>query len=220
MKLFLDTANLEQIKDAISKGLIQGVTTNPSLLAKEPKTDFYGHIEKIIELCKDSSFPLSVEVFAEDPDAMISQGKEMMERFNYQNLNIKIPVGPEEMRVIHQLYTDNIKVNCTCCFSATQMQLAAAAGSRYVSLFYNRLLDAGGDPLTILRRVRNFIDENGYHCEIIAGSIRNAYDLENCWDAGAHIVTASYDAIIKGTQHPKTTESINGFLNDFKDWIN
>jgi transaldolase len=219
MKLFLDTANLEQIQDAISKGVIQGVTTNPSLLAKEPKTDFYLHIEKIIELCRGADLPLSVEVFAEDPDEMISQGKEMVERFNYSNLNIKIPVGPNELRVIHELSRDNIKVNCTCCFSATQMQLAAFSGAKYVSLFYNRLFDAGGDPLKILQRVRKFIDTNGFNCEIIAGSIRNAYDLEDCWDAGAHIVTAGYGAVIKGTQHPKTTESINGFLNDFKDWI-
>ena len=219
MKLFLDTANLEQIKDAISKGVIRGVTTNPSLLAKEPKTDFYAHIEKIIDLCRDSNLPLSVEVFAEEPDEMISQAKEMVERFNYANLNIKIPVGLEELRVIHELSCHNIKVNCTCCFSTTQMQLAAASGARYVSLFYNRLFDVGGDPLKVLQRTRKFIDTNGFSCEIIAGSIRNAYDLEDCWDAGAHIVTAGHGAVIKGTQHPKTTESINGFLNDFKDWI-
>lgn len=219
MKLFLDTANLEQIESAISKGVIRGVTTNPSLLAKEPKTDFYAHIQKIIDLCSDTNLPLSVEVFAEDPDEMISQAKDMVQRFNYENLNIKIPVGIEELRVINTLSKDNIKVNCTCCFSTTQMQLAAASGAKYVSLFYNRLFDVGGDPLKVLRRTRKFIDANNFDCEIIAGSIRNAYDLEDCWDSGAHIVTAGYDAVVKGTQHPKTTESIDGFLNDFKDWI-
>ena len=221
MKLFLDTANLEQINDAMAKGVILGVTTNPSLLAKEPKANFYEHIEKIVSLCRDykNLTPRSVEVFASEPKEMISQAKEIVERLNYGSLNIKIPVGYEELQVINELTKMGIPVNCTCCFTAPQMELAALSGARYVSLFYNRLFDIDGNPLKVLRRVRNFIDSNNLNCEIIAGSIRNSYDLENAWDAGAHIVTAGYNIIQKSMKHPKTDESVNGFLKDFEEWI-
>lgn len=223
MKLFLDTANLYQIQDAMEKGVIQGVTTNPSLLAKEPKTDFYKHIQKIVNLCKKydrpPTPPLSVEVFASDPDKMYEQALEIAGYFDYKGLNIKIPIGYEELKVISDLHAANIPVNCTCCFTATQMQLAALSGARYVSLFYNRLLDANGDSLKVIQRVRKFIDKNDLNCEIIAGSIRNTYDLEDAWDAGADIVTAGYNVVQKATKHPKTDESVEGFLTDFKEWI-
>ena len=221
MKLFLDTANIAQIKDAMKKGVIQGVTTNPSLLSKEPKTDFFKHIEEIVNLCKKykGGVPLSVEVFAEQPVDMVYQAKEIIQRFDYSELNIKIPIGYEELEVISKLTKMNIEVNCTCCFTATQMQLASLSGARYVSLFYNRLLDVGGNPLKILRQVRDFIDANELNCEIIAGSIRNVYDLEDAWEHGAHIVTAGHSVVKKSTEHPKTTESIDRFLKDFTHWI-
>ena len=221
MKLFIDTANLDEIRDAITKGAVQGVTTNPSLLAKEPKTDFYAHIQKIADICTEltSGIPISVEVFAVEPQAMIEQAKEIMEKIEYSNLNIKIPVGYEELEVIRELYLASIPVNCTCCFSATQMQIAALAGARYVSLFYNRCLDNQGNAARILQRTREFIEENNLNCEIIAGSIRNAYDLEDCWNAGSHIVTAGLPVIKKAMSHPKTDESVQGFLEDFSGWI-
>lgn len=221
MKLFIDTANIKEIQDIVKKGVITGVTTNPSLLSKEPKSDFYAHISKIVKICKDNgNLPLSVEVFAEKPEDMYKQAIEIYERLNYENLNIKIPVGYEELEVIKKLSVKGIKVNCTCCFTTTQMQLAAKAGARYVSLFYNRLKDNGGNPSVILERTRKFIDKNNLNCEIIAGSIRNGYDLEDCWDAGSDIVTASHATIVKSVKHLKTDESVNGFLRDFEKWIN
>jgi len=221
MKLFIDTANLDEIRDCLLKGVVQGVTTNPSLLAKEPKTDFYLHIQKIADLCTEfaDGVPLSVEVFAVEPQAMIEQAKEIMKKVVYSNLNIKIPVGYNELKTIHELNKLGIPVNCTCCFTATQMQLAALSGARYVSLFYNRCLDSQGNAEQILRRTRKFIEANNLDCEIIAGSIRNAYDLEDCWDAGAHIVTAGLPVIKKAMKHLKTDESVQGFLKDFKGWI-
>jgi len=221
MKLFADTANLQQIESLLKKGVVQGITTNPSLLAKEPKTDFYKHIQKICDLCinYNLNIPVSVEVFATEPDKMISQAIEIVERIKYNNINIKVPIGFEELRVISELKKLNIEVNCTCCFTSAQLQLAALSGARYVSLFYNRLIDVGGDPMKCLRQVRKFIDDNNLHCEIIAGSIRNAYDLENCWDNGCHIVTAGYSVIEKATKHVKTDESVNGFMKDFEQWI-
>ena len=224
MKLFADTANLAEIESLLSKGVVQGVTTNPSLLAKEPKTDFFEHVQKICDLCTqycggDAVIPVSVEVFATDPDSMISQACEIVERINYDNLNIKIPIGFQELRVIHELNKRHIDVNCTCCFTDTQLQLAALSGARYVSLFYNRLIDIGGDPLEVLRRTRKFIDDANLNCEIIAGSIRNSYDLADCWANGCHIVTAGHSVIQKSTCHIKTDESVEGFMSDFAQWI-
>lgn len=221
MKLFLDTANLTEIEDCLQKGIIQGVTTNPSLLSKEPKADFYLHIQRIADLCTKYApgIPLSVEVFASEPEKMVEQAKEINKKVKYSNVNIKIPVGFQELEVIKKLKDSGVKVNCTCCFTTTQLQLAALSGARYVSLFYNRAIDAGLNPIKILERCRRFIDENNLDTEIIAGSIRNAYDLEDCWHAGSHIVTAGYSAIKKATLHPKTDESVQGFLSDFEEWI-
>ena len=221
MKLFLDTANIEQIEDAFKTGAISGVTTNPSLLSKEPKADFYEHIQKIADLCysRGNGCPLSVEVFAKEPTAMVEQAMRIVNTLDYNNINIKIPVGYEELSAINILSKEGIRVNCTCCFTTTQMQLAAAAGARYVSLFYNRLIDVGGSPAEVLKRTREFIDQNGLNSEIIAGSIRNPYDLEDCWNSGAHIVTAGSSVIKKAMAHVKTDESVNGFLSDFEKWI-
>jgi transaldolase len=221
MKLFIDTANLEEIESALERGVVQGVTTNPSLLSKEPQADFYSHIQKIANLCTELApgIPLSVEVFAEEADEMIAQAQEIMKTIEYTNLNIKVPIGYDELRVISELKELGIPVNCTCCFTATQLQLAALAGARYVSLFYNRALDSQIDAIEILERTRAFIDFNELECEIIAGSIRNAYDLEDCWAAGCDIVTAGLPVIKKSVSHLKTDESVNGFLKDFAAWI-
>jgi|15BtaG_2_1085339.scaffolds.fasta_scaffold00034_36 transaldolase len=220
MKLFLDTANLDEISDAINKGIVEGVTTNPSILAKEPKTDFLGHIKKIASLCGEAgNLPLSVEVFAKDANSMFGQAMEIINDVGYENLNIKIPVGFEELEVINKLSSEGVDVNCTCCFTAAQMEMATLAGSKYVSLFYNRLIDVGGDPLQVAATVSKFIDEKGTNTEIIAGSIRNPYDIVNAWEAGCHIVTAGYSVIKKSMKHSKTDESVNGFLKDFESWI-
>jgi transaldolase len=216
-KLFIDTANIEEIKDVISKGIISGVTTNPSLLAKEPKADFYDHIKKIAEVC--DGLPLSVEVFATEPQAMIDQAHEIIRTLDYPNANIKIPIGYEELRVVSELSKNNIRVNCTCCFTSTQLELAGVAGARYVSLFYNRLLDVNGDPSRVLADTRKFIDENNLNCEIISGSIRKATDVSSAWAAGCHVVTAGHKVILEMTKHSQTDKSINGFLEDFKEWI-
>lgn len=220
MKLFADTANLQEIEDLIEKGIICGVTTNPSLMAKEPKTDFFNHIKKIADVCRESEgLPLSVEVFATTPDEMINQAIEIVEQTNYGFLNIKIPIGYEELRVINVLSSQGISINCTCCFTSAQLELAALAGARYVSLFYNRLIDAKGEPKTVLKQTRKFIDDNNLDCEIICGSIRAPSDVSDAWAAGSHIVTAGHKVIKEMTQHYKTDESVAGFLSDFNNWM-
>ena len=221
MNLFIDTANLDDIEDAFQTGTIRGVTTNPSLLSKEPKEDFITHIKRIVEVCKEYGYaPLSVEVFAEKAEDMYDQAVEIFDELNYSNLNIKIPVGYEELKVIEKLSREGVAVNCTCCFTATQLEMAALAGARYVSLFYNRLLDSGGDPVEVLNQVRQFIDQNDLDCEIISGSIRSANDVSTAWVSGSHVVTAGMPVIKKMMEHPQTDLSVQGFLSDFKEWVN
>lgn len=221
MKLFIDTANLDEIEHGLRKGVVSGITTNPSLVAKEPRSDFLEHIRKIIALTRKygKAVPISVEVFATTPKEMTSQGIEFYEKLDYRELAIKIPVGWEELETVSALCQRGIAVNCTCCFSESQMILAALAGARYVSLFYNRLLDIGGYPLAVVEKTSAFLKSSGLGCEIIVGSIRREEDVVSSWNKGAHIVTAGYKIISKMCAHPQTTASVNQFTADFKSWM-
>lgn len=222
-KLYIDTANLKDIKRIDSLGIIQGVTTNPSLIAKEPKQNFDKLINDLAGYCEDKNLSLSVEVFASEPSEMLNQAREIAKSHNKlvdaSLLKIKIPIGLEELGVIRQLTDEGIMVNCTCCFTEQQMQLAALSGARYVSLFYSRLRDSSGDPREVLRRTHDFIVQNELHCEIIAGSIRSQGDVSDAWYNGCDIVTCSTAIIESMTKHPKTDASVDGFLKDFNNWI-
>lgn len=220
MKIFLDTANLDEIEKGLRQGILSGITTNPALIAKEPKSDFLAHISKIIDLCRkyNQEIPLSIEVFRTDPDEMISQAKEFVSHLNYSNLNIKIPMGWPELRVIRELSRDNVNVNCTCGFSEAQAVLAANAGARYFSFFCGRMKDIDVDPFQVIENTRQLLE--GSQTEIIIGSIRHMKDIVDSFAAGAHIVTAPLEIIEKMAIHPKTTESVNQFLAEFSQWIN
>ena len=219
MKLFLDTANLEEIEKGLKQGILSGITTNPSLIAKEPKADYLAHIKQITDLCRkyNQEIPLSIEVFQVEPEKMIEQAKDFVSQLNYSNLVIKIPIGWPELRVIKELSKNNIKVNCTCGFDEAQAILAANAGARYFSFFCGRMKDAGINPFEVIKRARQLFE--GTDTEIIIGSIRHMEDVVNSFLAGAHIVTAPLNVLEKMAVHPKTTESIEGFLNDFRHWI-
>jgi len=220
-KLFIDTANLDEISSACKRGIISGVTTNPSLMSKEPKGSYVNHMIKIAEICqKYDNIPLSVEVFATDQNEIYDQSLQLQADIGYDNLNIKIPVGFDELETIHKLATVGARVNCTCCFTTSQLTLAAAAGARYVSFFYNRARDSGENEFDTLGDTSKFIGVNGLNCEIIAGSIRTPKNITDAWTYGAHIVTAGYDVIKGGTAHPGTQASVDQFLTDFKEWIN
>jgi len=216
-KLFLDSASIEEANRCISMGIIDGVTTNPSLFSKQPKGDFISHCRKLAEVC--NGLPLSVEIFSSDPDLMFSEAMKIYKEIDYTNLNIKIPIGVGELSVIKKLSDRNIPVNCTCCFTYSQMLLAARAGSRYVSLFYNRALDSGENSNEILENTNNYIKSLNLDCEIISGSIRKTDDVITAWSSGSHIVTASMKIIEDMCTHQGTTESVNGFLQDFSEWI-
>ena len=246
MKLFLDTANLEDIREAVAGGFIRGVTTNPSLLAKEPKTNYLAHINKIVEILNNdgTGLSLSVEVFSDDPTEMVTQAKQFVKELKYKHLAVKIPVSYKDrsyLAVVRELSSHGIIVNCTACQTSLQLLLAAASGAKYVSLFYNRLLDGAKeekyeeerkrlitvkqlepsdfDPRTVLRETRELLALHYPQTEIIAGSIRTALDIKQAGLSGAHIVTASLNIIKEAAKHFKTDHAVETFMSDFKSWM-
>lgn len=221
MKIFLDSANLEELESCLKRGCISGVTTNPSILSKEPKTDFLKHIQKMADLCKQYGqvVPLSVEVFTTDAQEMLAQAHELVEKIDYENLNIKVPIGWDELEVIHRLSREGIAVNCTCIFNEAQSELAAQAGAEYISIFLGRLKDIGGEPLSVISNVRQLLDENGHASKIIVGSVRHPKEVVDAHIAGGHIVTTGMKIYQAMAGHPQTDKSVEGFLRDFQQWM-
>lgn len=223
MKIFIDSANLADIEEALRRGFARGITTNPSILAKEKKTDFQKHIRKIIDLVQKHGYdiPLSVEVFTTDPTEMITQAEQFVKSFgDYSNLNIKVPIGWQELGVITELRKRGVKVNCTACMTLPQAMMGALAGANFVSLFYGRIRDGGCDPLTIVRQTHGVFKERGMATEIIVGSIRQVSDIHEAVVAGADIVTVQPKFFQEMVSHPKTDEVVRQFLTDFKNWLN
>ena len=204
MKLFLDTANLEDIDQALDLGIIEGITTNPSLFAKEPKSDYIEHLKKIVALAQryGGTFSLSVEVFSDEPAEMLTQAAQFVKELNYPPLAVKVHVshrGKSHLNVVRELSKRGIAVNCTACMTPLQAMMAAAAGAKFVSLFYNRIRDAKTDSFEAERRqllAGKFIEESDFdpnnvvretrsllshypNAEIIVGSIRTALDVKH-----------------------------------------
>ncbi|HEV3349023.1 MAG TPA: transaldolase family protein [Methylomirabilota bacterium] len=222
MKIFVDSANLLEIEEALERGFPSGITTNPSILAKEEKADFREHINKIIELVQRYGYdiPLSVEVFSTRPEEMITQAEDFVRYFgHYPKLNVKIPVGWDELAVIRELRLRGIPVNCTCCMSYGQATMAAAAGANFVSLFYGRIRDIGYDAAAVVRDVRATFRERAVPSEIIVGSIRHIADISEAFQAGADIVTVPPKFFRAMVTHPKTDEAVKQFVTDFQKWM-
>jgi transaldolase len=221
MKLFIDTANLEELEQALQRGFISGVTTNPSILSKEQRGDFRLHINNLIRLLQkhDHDLPLSVEVFTTEPEGMIQQAREFVEHFgHYANLYIKVPIGWNELGVIAELRRRDIKVNCTCCMSYNQAIMAVQAGANFVSLFWGRIRDMGHDAGPIVRQVHQTLREWQSPSEIIVGSIRHIADINEALQAGADIITVPPKFFPQMCAHPKTDEAVQQFVNDFRKW--
>jgi len=222
MKIFIDSANLAEIEEALQRGFPAGITTNPSILSKEEKGDFREHIKKIIGLIEKYGYdiPLSVEVFSTKPEEMVAQAEDFVRHFGaYRNLNVKVPIGWDELAVIRELRRRGVKVNCTCCMSYNQAIMAARAGANYVSLFYGRIRDIGYDAASVVREVRATFREWSYPSEIIVGSIRHIMDINEALQAGADIVTVPPKFFRPMTQHPKTDEAVHQFVTDFQNWL-
>jgi transaldolase len=220
--LFADTANIAEIIEANEMGVIQGVTTNPSIIAKEPKGGFEDLIQTLAEYCGSEKLSLSAEVFALDYDGMVRQANEMYAKFNpiCKDFHVKIPVGFDGLRAIRTASKSGVKINATACYTEQQLQMCASAGAHYVSLFYCRLKQHGGDVAKVLHRTKNYIIENDINCQIIAGSIRTGTDVSDAWIEGADIVTTGLPVIREMVEHPKTTEAIERFDKDFSAWLN
>ena len=222
MKIFVDSANLSEVEEALQRGFAAGVTTNPTILSKEQRTDFKLHIKKIIALLENYQcrIPLSVEVFSTEPREMLRQAKEFAEEFGgYEGLNIKVPIGWNELAVIRELKARGIRVNCTCCMSLNQAIMAAAAGADFVSIFYGRIRDIGYDAFTVVQRTKQVFKESRSSSQIIVGSIRHIHDINEAFLAGADIVTVPPKFFQQMVVHPKTDEAVKQFVTDFESWM-
>ena len=213
MKLFIDTANIEEIRKANDMGVICGVTTNPSLIAKEGK-DF---IETVKEITQIVDGPISAEVLNLETDAMVQEALDLAQRINSKNLVIKIPMTPEGLGAVKQLTAKGIRTNVTLVFSAAQALLAARAGATYVSPFLGRLDDIGSTGMTLIEEIVEIFDMHAIETEIIAASVRSPIHAIEAARVGAHIATIPFKVLMQMTQHPLTDAGIDRFL---KDWEN
>lgn len=211
MKIFVDTANVEHIKEVNDMGVICGVTTNPSLIAKEGR-DF---IEVVKEITSIVDGPISAEVISLETEGMVKEAEELVETINNKNLVIKIPMTPAGLGAVKQLSAKGIKTNVTLIFSAAQALLAARAGATYVSPFLGRLDDVGNTGMTLIQEIVEIFDIHAIETEIIAASIRNPIHAIEAARCGAHISTIPYNVIMQMTKHPLTDIGIDRFL---KDW--
>ena len=212
MKFFIDTANVDYIKEANDMGIICGVTTNPSLIAKEGR-DFNEVIKEITSIVDG---PISGEVKATTVDAegMIKEGREIAAI--HPNMVVKIPMTVEGLKAVKVLSSEGIKTNVTLIFSANQAILAANAGATYVSPFLGRLDDISQPGIELIRQIAEIFDIYGYDTEIIAASIRNPIHVTDCALAGADIATIPYKVIEQMTKHPLTDQGIEKFQADYK----
>lgn len=209
MKLFIDTANTEEIRKANDLGVICGVTTNPSLIAKEGLV-----FEKVIkEITSIVDGPISAEVISLEATKMVEEAVELVKI--HPNIVIKLPMTTEGLKATKVLSSKGIKTNVTLIFSAGQALLAARAGATYVSPFVGRLDDIGRDGMELVADIAEIFDIHGISTEIIAASIRSPLHVIDAAKAGAHIATVPYNIILQMTKHPLTDNGIERFL---KDW--
>ncbi len=211
MKFFIDTANLDEIKQATELGLIDGVTTNPSLVAKEGDVDFNEHIARICEVVKGD---VSAEVTALDADTMLSQGRKLAKIA--PNVVIKCPLTLEGLKATRTFRSEGTKVNVTLCFSAAQALLAAKAGASYISPFIGRLDDIGQDGMQLIRDIVQIYDNYGFETEVLAASIRHPMHIVDCALAGADVATIPFKVIQQLANHPLTDKGLDSFMSDWK----
>lgn len=210
MKIFIDSANIDEIRKANDWGIIDGVTTNPTLVAKENK-DFKKTIQEIIDIIDG---PISVEVLSTNTEDIIKESIELSKLS--KNIVIKIPIVPNGLKAVIELRKKNINTNTTLIFSANQALLAAKAGTTYASIFVGRLDDIGHDGIQIVKDVQDIFNMYCYDTEIISASIRHPLHVIQSAKAGADIATIPFSVIEKMFNHPLTDIGIEGFLRDWK----
>ncbi len=214
MRIFIDSADLREIKKWLAQGVVDGVTTNPSILLKDGAYDIEQTTRQLCAMLADR--PVSIEVATNDLNEMIRQARQFAAWAD--NIVVKIPVvnesGESCLGVVHALTEEAIRVNATAIMSFNQAMLAAKAGASYVSIFAGRIADEGNDPAAVIRNVRRWLDEWSYRAEIIVGSMRGAIDIQNAALAGAHIVTVPPQFLPKMIDHKYTRETVRQFNRD------
>lgn len=211
MKLFLDTANQAEVEAAVKMGVISGVTTNPSLVAKEGGD----YIERVKYFCELVGGPISVEVMATDTEGMLQEARKLAAM--HENIVIKLPITAESLAAIKQLKAEGIKTNATLCFSANQAILAARAGASYVSPFVGRLNDIGQDGMVLIQEIKTIFSNYGFDTEIIVASVRSPRQVTEAAIIGADIATIPYKILEQMVSHPQTDLGIAKFE---ADWAN
>lgn len=212
MRIFLDTADPTEIRRAAEAGLIDGVTTNPSLLARVAKDREPSDIFR--EICETVEGPVSAEVVALDAEGMIQQGKTLFEIAD--NIVIKVPLTEEGLVACRALTKSSIPVNVTLCFSPTQAHLAAKAGATYISPFIGRIDDISGDGMDLISQIRQIYDNYDIGTEILAASIRNPLHMVQSLMVGADCATIPPKVLYQLLKHPLTDKGLEGFMNDWK----
>jgi transaldolase len=214
MQIFVDSANLGEIECWLRQGVVDGVTTNPSIMLKDGVSDIEARARQLCKLLIDR--PVSIEVTTNDPNEMLQQARIFAKWAS--NVVIKIPVITEDgkscLEVVNALTREDIAVNCTALLSFNQAILAAKAGATYVSIFAGRIADEGGDSNIVVRNVRAWLDQWAYPSRIIVGSIRAAMDVQSAALAGAHVVTVPPQFLSKMVDHRYTRETVRQFNQD------
>ncbi|HPG10171.1 MAG TPA: fructose-6-phosphate aldolase [Chitinophagaceae bacterium] len=214
MKFFIDTANLSQIKEANELGILDGVTTNPSLMAKEGIKGTDAVMAHYKTICDMVDGDISAEVISTDFEGIVEEGKKLAAI--HPNIVVKVPMIKDGVKAL-KWFTDNgIKTNCTLVFSAGQAILAAKAGATYVSPFIGRIDDSGWDGVQLIEQIAHIYSLQGFKTEILAASIRNALHIIKCAEAGADVCTCPLDSILGLLKHPLTDIGLAKFLEDAK----
>jgi transaldolase len=214
MKFFIDTANLEQIREAQLLGVLDGVTTNPSLMAKEGITGKKNIIQHYVDICNIVSGDVSAEVISVDFDGMVKEGNALAAL--HPQIVVKIPMIEDGIKALKYFSDAGIKTNCTLVFSSGQALLAAKAGATYVSPFIGRLDDNSTDGLDLIEDIRLIYDNYAFHTEILAASVRHTMHIVNCAKIGADVITGPLSAIKGLLNHPLTDIGLAKFLSDHK----
>jgi len=213
MKFFIDTANLSQIIEAQDLGILDGVTTNPSLMAKEGIKGINNTNKHYVDICHIVSGDVSAEVIAVDYDGMIKEGEELASL--HPQIVVKVPCTKNGIKAIKYLSSKGIRTNCTLIFSVGQALLAAKAGATYVSPFVGRLDDIATDGIELIRKIAEMFSYYAFETQVLAASVRHTMHIIQCVEAGAHVATCPLNAIVGLLKHPLTDSGLETFLADY-----
>lgn len=213
MKFFVDTANLEEIREANDMGVLDGVTTNPSLVKAEGNVDFH---DRVLEICEIVDGDISAEVTATDFDGMMEEAHTLAQI--HDNVVVKIPLIKAGIKALRALDEEGIRTNCTLCFSPTQALLAAKAGADYISPFIGRIDDISSDGMGLIEEIVQIYDNYGFETEILAASIRHPTHVKRAALAGADVATMPFETMTKLLDHPLTDRGLERFLDDWEDY--